>query len=84
MISLDNKSAVITGGNSGMGFATAQKFKELGANVIITGRNPTALAQAANELGVKAIVADQANLQDLDNLVDQVKTQFGSIDYSFY
>lgn len=83
MISLDNKSAVITGGNSGMGFATAQKFKELGANVIITGRNPTALDQAATELGVKALVADQANLQDLDNLVDQVKTQFGSVDILF-
>lgn len=83
MISLDNKSAVITGGNSGMGFATAQKFKELGANVIITGRNPAALDQAATELGVKAIVADQANLQDLDSLVGQVKTQFSSLDILF-
>ncbi|MDJ0624729.1 MAG: SDR family oxidoreductase [Desulfocapsaceae bacterium] len=83
MISLDNKSAVITGGNSGMGYATAQKFKELGANAIITGRNPTALEKAATELGVKAIVADQANLQDLDNLIDQVKAHFGSIDILF-
>jgi len=83
MVNLKGKTAVITGGNSGMGYATARKFKELGANVIITGRNPEALDKAATELGVNAILADQANLGDLDQMVAQVKEQFGDIDVLF-
>ena len=83
MVNLKGKTAVITGGNSGMGYATARKFKELGANVIITGRNPEALDKAATELGVNAILADQANLGDLDQMVAQIKEQFGDIDVLF-
>jgi NAD(P)-dependent dehydrogenase (short-subunit alcohol dehydrogenase family) len=83
MVNLKGKTAVITGGNSGMGYATARKFKELGANVIITGRNPEALDKAATELGVHAILADQANLGDLDQMVAQVKEQFGDLDVLF-
>jgi NAD(P)-dependent dehydrogenase (short-subunit alcohol dehydrogenase family) len=83
MVNLEGKTAVITGGNSGMGYATARKFKELGANVIITGRNREALNKAATELGVSSILADQARLGDLDLLVAQVKEKFGNIDVLF-
>ena len=83
MSDLTGKTAVITGGNSGMGYETARKFKELGANVIITGRNQEALDKAESELGVKAILADQSNLGELDQMVAQVKEQFGKIDVLF-
>jgi len=83
MSDLTGKTTVITGGNSGMGYETARKFKELGANVIITGRNQVALDKAATELGVNAILADQSNLGELDQMVAQVKEQFGKIDILF-
>ncbi|MFC3851533.1 glucose 1-dehydrogenase [Salinispirillum marinum] len=83
MIDLKGKIAVITGGNSGIGYATASKFKELGATVVITGRNASALDQAATELGVHALLADQANLKDLDQMVSQVKEKFGRVDALF-
>jgi len=83
MISLKNKVAVVTGGNSGIGYSAVSKFKDLGANVVITGRNPEALDRAATELGVKAIVADQANLEALDQMVNQVSEWFGGVDVLF-
>jgi NAD(P)-dependent dehydrogenase (short-subunit alcohol dehydrogenase family) len=83
MVNLEGKTAVVTGGNSGMGYATARKFKELGADVIITGRNRDALDKAASELGVDAILADQANLEDLEQLASQVKERFGKLDVLF-
>ena len=73
MNDLQGKTAVITGGNSGMGYAAAKKFSDLGANVVITGRNKEALGQASETLGVTGIVADQANLQDIDELVSRLK-----------
>ncbi len=83
MSNLNGRTAVVTGGNSGMGYATAQKFKDLGASVIITGRNKQAVEQAAEELGVTGIMADQANLDDIDALVNQVKEEFGGVDVLF-
>lgn len=83
MSQLTGKTAVITGGNSGIGYATAQDFMEKGARVIITGRNPEKVATAAHELGATGIVADQAKLQDLDKLVEQVGREFGNIDILF-
>jgi NAD(P)-dependent dehydrogenase (short-subunit alcohol dehydrogenase family) len=83
MSNLSGKTAVITGGNSGIGNATAKKLKDLGANVVISGRNPQAVENAANELGVMGVVADQAILRDIDALVGQVKEQFGSVDVLF-
>jgi len=83
MSGLNGKTAVITGGNSGMGYATAKKFKDLGANVVITGRNKQAVENAANELGVTGLVADQANLGDIDTMVGQVKDKFGNVDILF-
>jgi NAD(P)-dependent dehydrogenase (short-subunit alcohol dehydrogenase family) len=75
--------AIITGGNSGIGYATAKEFKERGATVIITGRRKDALYKAATELGVNAVVADQSRLIDLDSLVELIKKDYGRIDILF-
>ncbi|MCJ8300599.1 MAG: SDR family oxidoreductase [Pseudomonadales bacterium] len=83
MANLSGKTAVITGGNSGIGYATAKKFKAEGAKVIITGRSEERVRIAANELGVKGIVADVTNLSALDDLVGQVKNEFGQLDILF-
>ena len=83
MNNLSGKTAVITGGNSGIGYATAKKFKANGANVIITGRSAERVRAAANELGVKGIVADVTNLSALDDLVGQVRNEFGQLDILF-
>jgi NAD(P)-dependent dehydrogenase (short-subunit alcohol dehydrogenase family) len=83
MSNLSGKTAVITGGNSGIGYATAKKFKADGANVIITGRSAERVQAAANELGVKGIVADVTNLSALNDLVGQVKNEFGQLDILF-
>src|SRR6195952_4842408 len=83
MENLKNKIAVITGGNSGIGYATAKELKAQGATVIITGRRPEAVANAAAELGVSGITADQSLITDTENLVRQVKEKFGKIDILF-
>lgn len=85
MTKLAGKIAVVTGGGSGIGRATAQIFAENGAHVIITGRNTTALAQAAAELGpqVTAITADVSRLADLDQLFQTVGERFGGVDVLF-
>jgi NAD(P)-dependent dehydrogenase (short-subunit alcohol dehydrogenase family) len=80
MKNITNKTAVITGGNSGIGYATAKLFNENGAKVIITGRRKEALENAANNLGVKALLADQSNLADIDKLVKEVTEEFGKVD----
>lgn len=83
MENLKNKTTVITGGNSGIGYATAKQLKELGANVIITGRRKEAIEKAALELGVTAITADQSSVSDIEKLAAQVKADFGSVDILF-
>jgi NAD(P)-dependent dehydrogenase (short-subunit alcohol dehydrogenase family) len=83
MNKLSGKTVVVTGGNSGIGYATATKLKGLGAEVMITGRNPEAVDAAATELGVLGVVADQANLGDIDRLVDRAKAAFGGVDVLF-
>lgn len=80
MKKFENKVAVITGGNSGMGYGTAKVLQELGATVIITGRRKEAIDQAARALGVTAILSDQAKLEDIDNLVKEVSEKFGKVD----
>ncbi len=85
MGNLNNKIAVITGGSTGIGLATAQRFIADGAQVVITGRNKEALELAVAELGDRAtgIRGDVANLDDLDRLFAQVQKQFGRIDVLF-
>jgi len=80
---LFNKVAVVTGGNSGIGYATARELAEEGAQVIITGRNVNATESAAAELNVTGIIADQADLNSIDRLVAEVKTRFNKIDVIF-
>lgn len=80
MKNLNGKIAVITGGNSGIGYTTAKKLKENGADIIITGRRKEAIEKAADELNATAMIADQSKLNDIENLVSQVKQQFGKVD----
>jgi NAD(P)-dependent dehydrogenase (short-subunit alcohol dehydrogenase family) len=82
---LTGKIAVVTGGNSGIGLATAKLFAEEGAQVIITGRDEQTLAQAAAEIGAGAVAvrADVASLPDLDRLFATVREQFGGLDVLF-
>lgn len=82
---LNNKSAVITGGTTGIGFATAKQFIQEGAKVIITGRNRERLTEAVEKLGTNAIAvkADVLSLTDLDSLANKVSQEFGSLDIIF-
>lgn len=80
MENLKDKVAVITGGNSGIGYATAKVLNEKGARVIITGRRKEAIEKAASELNITGLMADQSNLSDIDRLVAEVSEQFGKVD----
>jgi len=77
------KIALVTGGNSGIGYATAKELISKGATVIITGRRKEAIETAANELGATAFVSDQSNLSDTEALVSQVIAKFGKLDILF-
>ncbi len=83
MKKFQDKVVVITGGNSGIGYAAAKEFKDQGATVMITGKREDVLHQAARELGVQAKLTDQANLQQIDDLVAQVKNSLGKVDVLF-
>ncbi len=85
MSKLQNKLAVITGGNSGIGLATAKLFIQEGAKVIITGRNQKNVDEAIKLLGDNAvgILADTANIAHTDSLVKQISEKFGKIDVLF-
>src|SRR3984957_5579576 len=79
---LDGKVAVITGGNSGMGLATAERFVAEGAYVFITGRRQTELDAAVKRIGknVTGVQGDVSSLADLDRLYATVKEEKGRID----
>lgn len=79
---LANKIAVITGGSTGIGLATAKLFQTEGAQVVVTGRNESSLAEARKELGPAALVvrSDASKLSDVDALVEQVRRKYGRID----
>jgi len=82
---LEGKVAVITGGNSGIGLATAKEFKEQGARVVITGRDQQTLDDAKREIGsdVLAVRSDTSSLTEIDKLFAAVKEKFGKIDVLF-
>ena len=82
---LAGKIAVITGGNSGIGLATAKRFVEEGAHVVITGRREKALKEAAAFIGrnVTTVAGDVSRLEDLDRLYAVVKEKHGHIDVLF-
>jgi NAD(P)-dependent dehydrogenase (short-subunit alcohol dehydrogenase family) len=82
MSHLAGKVAVITGGSSGIGLATAKRFSREGAYVFITGRRPSELDKAKAEIGknVTTVQGDVSNLADLDRLYATVKAEKGAID----
>ena len=82
---LEGKVALITGGNSGIGLATAKQLVNEGAYVFITGRREAELAAAKKQIGknVTAIQGDVSNLDDLDRLFVEIKKEKGKIDIVF-
>jgi NAD(P)-dependent dehydrogenase (short-subunit alcohol dehydrogenase family) len=82
---LKNKVAVITGGSSGIGLATARRFVEEGAYVYITGRRQSELDKAKAVIGrnVTAVKGDVANLADLDHLYEVVAREKGVVNIVF-
>ncbi|HWY05483.1 MAG TPA: SDR family oxidoreductase [Candidatus Acidoferrales bacterium] len=82
---LDGKIALITGGNSGIGLATAKRFVNEGAYVFITGRREAELAAAIKQIGknVTGVQGDVSSLGDLDRLSAQIKREKGKLDIVF-
>src|SRR5258708_17595772 len=82
---LEGKIALITGGNGGIGLATAKQFVNEGADVFITGRRDLELAAAVKEIGgnVTGVQGDVSNLGDLDRLFAQIKREKGKLDIVF-
>jgi NAD(P)-dependent dehydrogenase (short-subunit alcohol dehydrogenase family) len=82
---LEGKIALVTGGNSGIGLATAKRFVNEGAYVFVTGRRDTELAAAVKEIGhdVTGIRGDVSNLGDLDRLFEQIRREKGKLDIVF-
>jgi NAD(P)-dependent dehydrogenase (short-subunit alcohol dehydrogenase family) len=82
---LDGKVALITGGNSGIGLATAKRFVQEGAYVFITGRRQSQLDEAVKQVGsnVTGVQGDVAKLSDLDRLFEQIKKDKGKLDIVF-
>lgn len=85
MARLEGKVAVVTGGNSGIGLATARRFQEEGAKVAISGRSRETLDAAVKSLGkgVLAVQSDVSSLEDLDKLYAEVTKKLGKIDVLF-
>lgn len=82
---LDGKIALVTGGNSGIGFAAAKLFKSEGARLIVTGRNRESLDEACRILGedVLALVSDAGDVAQIEALMAQVGERFGKLDVLF-
>lgn len=83
MRQLENKTAVVTGGNSGIGLATVQVFKDRGAKVLFTGRNPDTVVAAASKMGAIGVVSDQSDLKQIDSLVKTTFEELGKVDILF-
>lgn len=85
MRKLEGKVAVVTGGNSGIGLATAQRLHEDGAKVVVAGRNRKAVEDAARSIGpdVLGIQADVAKIADLEKLFASVAEKLGKVDILF-
>ena len=82
---LDGKTALVTGGTSGIGFATAKLFLEEGARVAITGQDKGRLREAEETLGDGALAlrAEMGSLADIENMTGRVRDEFGGLDVLF-
>jgi NAD(P)-dependent dehydrogenase (short-subunit alcohol dehydrogenase family) len=82
---LEGKIALVTGGTTGIGLATAKRFVSEGAKVIITGRRKDVLDEALKDLGTQAfgMQADSGKLDELDRLFAQIKNKYGRLDILF-
>src|SRR5438876_9817092 len=82
---LEGTIALVTGGNGGIGLATAKRFVNEGAYVFITGRRDAELAAAAKDIGINVtgVQGDVSNLGDLDRLFAQIKREKGKLDIVF-
>jgi len=82
MSRLEGKVAVLSGGDSGIGLAIAQRFVKEGAHAFIFGRHPDALDEAVQLIGanITAIQADATRLEDLDRVADAVRSAEGKVD----
>lgn len=82
---LAGKIALITGGTSGIGLASARLFKAEGAQLIVTGRDPERLASAREKLGSETLVvrSEAGSLAEIDALMEQIKQRFGRLDVLF-
>ncbi len=81
----EGKTALVTGGTTGIGFATAKLLQAEGGKVAVTGRNPDSLAAARKELGVgiKVIASDAGSLSDIERLAKEVEDHLGQVDLLF-
>ncbi|HTJ45517.1 MAG TPA: SDR family oxidoreductase [Kofleriaceae bacterium] len=82
---LEGKVALVTGGTTGIGLATALAFRDAGAKVVVTGANPDNLAKARDALGPTAVAirADARSVDDAVRLADELKARFGGVDVVF-
>ncbi|SDH50397.1 NAD(P)-dependent dehydrogenase, short-chain alcohol dehydrogenase family [Actinokineospora alba] len=88
MSEFDGKTVLITGGGSGIGFATARRLVDAGCNVVIAGRRVDRIDAAAKELDpdgdrVLAVATDVARTEDLDELIDRIRQRYGRLDGVF-
>lgn len=83
MQTFKDKNVIITGGNSGIGLATAKEFISKGSKVIITGRNKELVESEAKAIGALGFVTDQSNLSQIDELVKYAKEKLGKVDVLF-
>jgi NAD(P)-dependent dehydrogenase (short-subunit alcohol dehydrogenase family) len=85
MKKLEGKIALVTGGTSGIGLATAKRFVSEGAYVFVTGRRPAELDAAVREIGesIRGVQGDVTNLKDLDRLFQAIEEEKGTLDVLF-
>lgn len=84
MARLSGKSALITGGTTGIGLETARRFLEEGARLVITGQNPATLAEAAKQLpGAIVVSSDAGNVSAQMALAERLRAEFGRLDVAF-
>lgn len=82
----DGRVVLITGGSSGIGLASARLFREQGARLVITGRDPGRLASAQQELGEDTLVirSEASDIAEIDAVMEQVRRRFGRLDVAFF